>query len=503
MQIRSFALLVATVFAVAACQDTVGTDPNTDLAPQASVSGGDAVPGQWIVVFHERVSDAPGLARQLVAAHGGTLRYTYQHALRGFSAELSDQAVEALGRNPNVAYIEPNRLGGIVATQNGATWGLDRIDQEDLPLSTTYTYTPTGAGVNAYILDTGVRLSHTDFGGRAAYIPNGQNGDFVNDRHGSRNGAEDCHGHGTHVAGTVGGTTWGVAKGVTILAGRVVDCRGSGSVDMAIAGVDWITASGQQPAVVNMSLGYGDVQSLREAVEGSIAKGFVYAVAAGNGSFFGTPLDACKESPAGAPNALTVGATSSTDTEASWSNYGKCVDLLAPGVSITSASHKDDVSSTTMSGTSMAAPHVAGVAALYFQDNPGATPGAVATALTGNALKNKIKLHSASTSGGTPNLLLYMAFLNNGKTPGDDTDSGSFTLTATGYKVKGVQHAELTWSASGVTSIDVYRDGIEVATTSDNPYHDNIGAKGGGSYTYHVCAAGGTTTCSSPVVVTF
>ena len=239
-------------------------------------------------------------------------------------------------------------------------------------------YNNDGSGANVYILDTGVRLSHSEFGGRAQYVPNGNNGDFVNDGHGS---AADCHGHGTHVAGTAAGANFGVAKNAAVWAGRVVNCVGSGQVSMAIAGVDWVTANAVRPAVVNMSLGYGNVQSLRDAVQSSVAGGVNYSVAAGNGNFFGRPRNACNESPAGAPDALTVGATQSNDVEASFSNYGPCVDFLAPGVNITPAWHTSDNATNTISGTSMATPHVTGAVAQYLSANPDHPPAQAANAL--------------------------------------------------------------------------------------------------------------------------
>lgn len=579
---RRFAIAtIAGMLTLAACADS--PEP---VAPTPSLSreSGRIVPGEYIVVFTRGVSDAPGLAGGLVAAHGGTLRFTYQYAVRGFAASLSEQAVEALGRNPNVAYVEPDREVTLFDTQNSPpAWGIDRIDQRDLPLSGAYTYANNGSGINVYILDTGIRLSHNDFGGRARYVSNGANGDFVGDGHGS---AADCHGHGTHVAGTAAGTSYGVAKGATIWAGRVVNCNGGGTVSMAIAGVDWVTANALLPAVVNMSLGYGNVQSLRDAVEASIAAGVNYAVAAGNGNFAGIPQDACGESPAGAPNANTVGATASNDTEASFSNYGSCVDVLAPGVSITSAYYTSNTATAAMSGTSMATPHVTGAIALYLAANPGATPTQVSQALTANASLNKIALHRRSRDNGTANRLLYVGFIGGGGGPqpnvaptasftkictalacsfdgrgSSDSDGtivsydwifgdgatasgvtashtydaagtyivrlgvtddngefaadtqevtvtsaggGGFTLAAFGYKVKGIEHADLTWSGASAANVDVYRSGQLVATTAnDGSYTDNIGIKGGGlSWTYRVCEAG-TGTCSNAVTVVF
>jgi subtilisin family serine protease len=286
-----------------------------------------------------------------------------------------------------------------------------------------------GAGVNVYILDTGIRLSHVDFGGRAQYVPNGAGGNFVGD---TRPDAADCHGHGTHVAGTAAGASYGVAKGARIWAARVVNCQGSGNVSMAISAVNWVTANAAKPAVVNMSLGYGDVQSLRTAVENSVAAGVVYAVSAGNGDFFGTPQNACSGSPAGAPNALTVGATTSTDAESSFSNYGTCVDILAPGSAITSAWYNSNTATNTISGTSMSSPHVAGAAALYLGANPSATPAAVMTALKNNAIVGTINLHSRSLSGGTANRFLNVSFIGGGTPPANQAPTANFTYSCTG-----------------------------------------------------------------------
>lgn len=427
---RNAGLLVTLVaFGLAACGEVV--PPTEPLGPQFAQAGGERE--AVIVVFRDPVPNPRGLAQQLAAAAGGELSHTYEHAIKGMAGSFPVAALEGLRRNPNVAYLEPDAEAVLhQTTQNSATWGLDRVDQRDLPLSGTYTYNNTGSGANVYIFDTGVRRSHNDFGGRVQFVPNGANGDFVGDTYGASNGAEDCHGHGTHVAGTAAGTTWGVAKGAPIWAARVVNCNGSGQVSMAIAAVDWVTAHGIRPAVVNMSLGYGDVQSLRTAVENSIAAGVNYSVSAGNGDFLGRPQDACRQSPGGAPNAITVGATTSSDNEASFSNYGPCVDILAPGVSVTSAWYTSNTATNTISGTSMSSPHVAGAVALYLTANASATPAQVAQALVGNASLNKIALHSRSVSIGTPNRLLYTLFIGGGGggTP-NQPPTASFTFSCT------------------------------------------------------------------------
>lgn len=392
---RSLALLPLALFA-AACADQPAAVTPEAASPALSASAS----GKYVIVLKEGANP-----RSVAAIAGVEPSHVYTAALTGFAASLNHGQLNALRNNPNVAYVEPDAEVQLFTTQTTLySWGIDRVDQANLPLSTTFSYTSTGAGVSVYVLDTGIRLTHLDYAGRANYIPNGANGDFVGDGHGS---AADCHGHGSHVAGTAAGTFSGIAKTATIYAGRVVNCSGGGNVSMVIAGMDWIAANGDLPGVVNMSLGYGNVQSVRDAAENMVAAGFVVAVAAGNGNWAGRPIDACNDAPAGAPNVLTVGSTTSTDAESSFSNYGTCVDILAPGSSITSSAPDTDNGLVTMSGTSMAAPHVAGVAAQYLSLNPTATPAQVANALISNAGVNKISLHRASKKGGTPNRLLF------------------------------------------------------------------------------------------------
>jgi aqualysin 1 len=360
-------------------------------APTLGANLSTAISGRYIVVFKAgtpaaEVSAAAEHARGL----GGQVDFVYESALTGFAANLPEQAVFGLSHNPNVEFIEADQVITIDATQSPATWGLDRIDQSNLPLSNSYTYNSTGAGVTAYIIDTGIRTSHNEFGGRAT-----SGYDFVD---GDPN-ADDCNGHGTHVAGTVGGNTYGVAKGVSLVAVRVLNCSGSGTTSGVIAGINWVTANHTPEAVANMSLGGGPSTALDNAVRNSIADGVVYAIAAGNSN-----RNACNFSPARTTEAITVGATTSTDARASYSNKGSCLDLFAPGSSITSAWFTSDAATNTISGTSMATPHVAGVAALYLQAQvQPVTPQQVRNAIVGAATANVV----GNPGKGSPNLLLY------------------------------------------------------------------------------------------------
>jgi len=365
-----------------------------------NAGGKTAIPNSYIVVLKESSSlrslGVSATARDLADRHNGTIKYTYQTALHGFAATLSAVEAKKLAADPAVDYVEQDHTVRMSGTQlNPPSWGLDRIDQVNLPLDQSYTYPNTASNVHAYIIDTGIRFSHQTFGGRAV-----SGRDTVD----NDNDATDCQGHGTHVSGTVGGSQYGVAKGVQLVGVRVLNCQGSGSNAGVIAGVDWVTANAIKPAVANMSLGGGVNASLDTAVANSIASGVTYAVAAGNGDIFGNPANACNFSPARTPTAITVGATQSNDASASFSNFGTCLDIWAPGVGITSSWLTNDTATNTISGTSMASPHVAGAAAVYLSANPNATPQQVRDALVNAAASGKV----TNPGAGSPNKLLQI-----------------------------------------------------------------------------------------------
>jgi len=401
-------LLAALAVAAAACSDQQQpTSPQQGraahgLAPVRMAPAGQGVEGQYIVVLNDGATPSA-----VAGAVGARASHEYTRTIRGFSATLGAGQVNALRADPSVAYIEQDQVMHASTTQSGATWGLDRIDQRALPLNGTYTYTPTGAGVRAYIIDTGILASHTQFGGRASvgYDATGGNG-------------VDCNGHGTHVAGTVGGSTYGVAKGVTLIAVRVLDCSGSGTNSGVIAGIDWVAQNRVLPAVANMSLGGGASQAVDDAVLRLTNAGVVLAVAAGNET-----VDACTESPSRAASAITVGATTNTDARASFSNYGSCVDVFAPGNNITSSWIGSTSATNTISGTSMASPHVAGVAALYLQGAPTASVATVTNAIISTATTGVV----TSAGTGSPNRLLFSLL-----TPPSGGGGGGGTAPCTG-----------------------------------------------------------------------
>jgi subtilisin family serine protease len=353
-------------------------------------------PSPYLVVLRDGASVTPAAAAARATALGASVSHVWSHAINGYAASLTPAALRVVSASPDVAYVEPDSTVSINTTiLNPQSWGIDRIDQRNLPLSASYTHTASGSGVTAYIIDTGIRFTHTQFGGRAVsgvdYVDGGS--------------ADDCNGHGTHVAGTVGGSSIGVAPGVSLVAVRVLDCSGSGTLSNVVSGIDWVTAnhSAGSPAVANLSLGSAANSTVDTAVNNMINDGVTTAVAAGNGNTGGVRQNACNYSPARVAAAITVGATNSSDQAASFSNYGTCVDILAPGVQILSSWYTSDTAGAYLDGTSMASPHVAGVAALYLQNNPSASPATVRNALVGNATANVI----SNVGTGTPNLLLF------------------------------------------------------------------------------------------------
>ncbi|MBA3289006.1 MAG: S8 family peptidase [Acidimicrobiia bacterium] len=362
----------------------------TSVAPVVGTDRPSVIADRYIVVLAKGASATNRGAAQTQALQArGRVHFAYSAALNGFAATLPAKALTALRRNPNVALIEADQTVRLEATQSPATWGLDRVDQRNLPLSNSYTYDFDGTGVTAYIIDTGVRFSHDEFGGRAVTGFDAVDG----------GSADDCNGHGTHVAGTVGGSTYGVAKAVRLVGVRVLNCQGSGTNSGVIAGIDWVTGNhaAGQPAVANMSLGGSASTALDNAVVNSINDGVTYAIAAGNSN-----ANACSYSPARVGTAITVGSTTSTDARSSFSNYGTCLDIFAPGSNITSAWYTSNTATNTISGTSMATPHVAGAAALALETTT-LSPAAVRDRLVNTATTGVV----TNPGSGSPNRLLY------------------------------------------------------------------------------------------------
>ncbi|MFG7945382.1 S8 family peptidase [Streptomyces cacaoi] len=388
--------LTATVLGLGQAATAGASTPDAQQGTIRNADAPGATAGRYIVALDGEAS-ASGTARaqartaaeRLTDAHGGKVDQVYSAAFRGFSLRASEKQAEELAKAPGVRFVEADGTARVSGTQpNPPSWGIDRIDGA---LNSSYSYPNDGSGVTAYIVDTGVDMTHPDFGGRAR-----SGRDFID----NDNDASDCQGHGTHVAGTVGGKTYGVAKNVDIVSVRVLNCSGSGQWSQVIGGIDWVAQNADGPSVANMSLGGAASSSVDAAVQGAIDKGVSFAVAAGNDS-----SNACNTSPARVPAAITLGSTDRGDGRSYFSNYGRCLDLFAPGGSITSA--RNGGGSTTMSGTSMASPHAAGAAALYLSAHPGASPAQVRNALVNSAQTGVV----GNPGSGSPNALLNVSSL--------------------------------------------------------------------------------------------
>ncbi|SCG60969.1 S8 family peptidase [Micromonospora coxensis] len=479
---RSLLVGLATLAMVATATPAMAAEP---VGTIRAAGGPTAVADSYIVVFKDsavaraRVGDD---AQRLVGRHGGSVARTYGAALRGFEARVDARAAARIAADPAVAYVEQNHTVSIAGTQtNPPSWGLDRIDQRNLPLDNSYTYPNTASNVHAYIIDTGIRFSHSDFGGRAVSGYDAVDG----------GSADDCNGHGTHVAGTVGGTAYGVAKGVRLVGVRVLNCQGSGTNAGVIGGVDWVTQNAVKPAVANMSLGGGANSTLDTAVRNSINSGITYGLAAGNDS----GGNACNTSPARTAEGITVGSTTNTDARSSFSNIGTCLDIFAPGSSITSAWYNSDTATNTISGTSMATPHVVGAAALVASANPSWTAQQVRDYLVNNATSNAV----GNPGTGSPNKLLYVV---NGSTPPPTNDFSVSVSPTSGSTAPGgsVTATVATATTNGsAQSVSLSASGLPTgATASFNP----ATVTSGGSSTLTIATSASTPSGTYAVTVT-
>jgi len=447
-----------------ACQDVSSPDAGRLQPPTAiarnSQTARSQIPDEYIVVFSDDVSDVSGRANALVKANGGTLRFTYTDAVRGFAAHLSPQAVDALANDPNVVSIEQDQNFVIAGTQSGlpaTAWDLDRIDQRSATLDGSYTYYADGTGVTAYILDTGIRITNVEFSGtRATYGP-----DFI-----SGTSSDDCNGHGTHMAGKVAGTFWGVAKNAAVVAVRVLDCSGAGSTSAILAGLDWVARNHTTPSVANLSFSGALSATVNQAVASVVAAGVTVVAAAGD---YGLPADACQYSPASASSAITVGAMRQGDGLAGMSNTGTCVSLFAPGYQIASAWYTGDNIAWVLDGTSPAAAEVSGAAAVYLSAHPTATPAQVKSAIVGNATVGVL----SNIGAGSPNLLLFVGDGTSSPPPPPPTNAPpTASFTASCSKANCTFNGSGSRDDSGIVSYSwSFGDGTSQTTTGATVTH--------------------------------
>jgi subtilisin family serine protease len=466
--------LIAATALVLAAQATPATASGGEIRHERSAK---AIRGEYIVVLDDVELDKrqpDTVINFLARGHQAKLKYRYRNAFRGFAAEMSRAQALRLSKNPAVTFVQQNQAVELADVQANPPWGLNRIDQRDRPLDSSFRYESTASNVTAYIIDSGIRTTHTDFGGRAVWGIN-TTGDGKD---------TDCNGHGTHVAGTVGGARHGVAKGVTLVAVKVLNCAGSGSFAAVAAGIDWVTGQHQpgQPAVANISLGSaGSDSAIETAVRNSIADGVVYAIASGNAG-----SNACNFTPARVAEAITVNATSGTDARASFSNFGSCTDLFAPGKDITSTWISSVTATNTMSGTSMATPHVAGAAALLLSETPTATPATISNQLVANATLNKV----SSAGTGSPNRLLYTGGANPPSPPsnpcGPTTNGTDVTIPDLGSASSPIIVSDCTGDSSAVTAVEIhivhtYRADLVIDLIAPNGTVRNLLSRAGGS----------------------
>ncbi|HZH74456.1 MAG TPA: S8 family serine peptidase, partial [Archangium sp.] len=485
---------MAASLALLACESRTASTGVDAEAPLPSRPGGKtfvtgtrflksekAFPGRYLVVLEDgatRKLPTQRLASELASLHGAKVGHVYAHSLQGFVATMPEASARRLSLDPRVRYVEEDGVVTAAGTQANPGWNLDRIDQRNLPLDQSYSYGRTGSGVHVYVLDTGIWTAHSEVIGRTSF-------EYDVASYSWSGGSSDCHGHGTHVAGIIGGKTYGVAKGVSLHAVRVLGCDGAGYYSDIISGIEWVTANHVKPAVANLSMAGSVSEALEEALNRSINAGITYVVAAGDtpGGAFNFGADACYRSPARTPAAITVGATTSTDDKYSYSNYGGCVDLFAPGHSILSAwksssPYEGYSTSLTASGSSMAAAHVAGAAALYLEANPTATPEQVAQRLIGRATPDKI----TAIGEGSPNRLLNAPCPVLEQTPPPQVAltgpaaeaplSGTVTLTATATDDVGVVKVEF-YAGKHLLGTDTsppYEWVWDTATASNGPH---------------------------------